>query len=151
MLKKGWAYNMNPYVKEFLHRGLMFSGLGPIVAGIVYFSIELSGTKLNLSGTDVLLAIISTYILAFVQAGSSVFNMIEKWGKAKSLLCQMSSIYAVYMGAYLINRWIPFDYRIILIFTISFVTCYLIIWFTVFFIMKKNTKKLNEKLLEQQE
>ena len=27
---------MNKYVKEFLIRGMMFSGLGPIVLGIIY-------------------------------------------------------------------------------------------------------------------
>ena len=137
---------MNPYVKSFLHRGLIFAGFGPIVAGIVYFCLELSGTKLNLSGGEVLLAIGTTYVMAFVHAGSSVFNEIEKWGKAKSILCQMSSIYGVYMIGYLINNWIPLDYRFILIFTGCFIVGYLIIWFSVYFAMKKNSDKLNEKL-----
>ena len=87
---------MNPYVKSFIHRGLIFSGLGSIVSGIVYLCLELSGVKLELSGFDFLLATISTYIMAFVQAGSSVFNEIEKWRKAKSILFQMSSIYCLY-------------------------------------------------------
>ena len=41
MLSKGWVYNMNCYVKEFLKRGLMFGGFGPIVAGIVYLILEI--------------------------------------------------------------------------------------------------------------
>ena len=142
---------MNPYIKTFIHRGLIFSGLGPVVSGIVYVALELSGVKLELSGFDVLLAIVSTYIMAFVHAGSSVFNEIEKWGKAKSILCQMSSIYIVYIVGYLINHWIPFDYRVILFFTASFVLGYLIIWFSVYFISKKNTNKLDEKLKLEQE
>ena len=151
MLKKGWAYNMNPYLKSFLHRGFIFSGLGPIIAGLIYVIIESTGTELNLRGSDVLLAIVTTYIMAFVHAGSGVFNEIEKWGKAKAILCQMSSIYIVYMGGYLINHWIPLHYRIILIFTCSFIVGYLIIWFSVYFISKKNTDKLNEKLKIEQE
>ena len=123
---------MNYYVKEYIKRGLIFSGLGPVVAGIVYMIIEKSGIDLKLSGTEVLLAIISTYVMAFVQAGASTFNAIESWGKAKSLFFQMSSIYVVYICGYLINRWIPFDWIIILIFTVSFIVCYLIVWFTVF-------------------
>ena len=142
---------MNIYVKMFLHRGLIFSGLGPIVAGIIYLILEASGTKLNLSGFDVFLAILTTYIMAFVQAGSSVFNAIEKWGKAKSLLCQMSSIYVIYIIGYSINHWIPFRLDVILIFTISFVTMYLAVWFTVYLITKKESKKLNEKLKFKQE
>ena len=142
---------MNPYVKTFLHRGLIFSGLGPIVAGIVYLSIDLSGTKLNLTGVEVFLAILTTYIIAFVQAGSSVFNEVEKWGKAKSALFQMTSIYVVYVTGYLVNRWIPLDYKIILIFTGIFVGGYFAIWLTVYLITKKVSNKLNEKLKLNQE
>lgn len=142
---------MNPYVRSFLHRGLLFGGLGPIVLGIVYIFIELSGTKLNLNGFEILLAILTTYVIAFVQAGSSVFNEVEKWGKAKSMLCQLSVIYAVYMIGYAINHWIPFEYLAIIIFTSAFVLGYLIIWFSVYFITKKMTNKLNEKLKIEQE
>ncbi len=151
MLKKGWAYNMNPYVRSYLHRGLIFGGFGPIVLGIVYLIISLTGTPLNLSGFDLLLGIISTYVIAFVHAGSSVFNEVEKWGKAKSMLCQLSSLYVVYTGGYLINHWIPLDYRVILIFTGSFILGYLIIWFTVYLVTRKLTNKLNEKLKLEQE
>ncbi len=142
---------MNLYVKEYIKRGLIFSGLGPVVAGIVYVAIEKSGTELNLTGTEVLLAIVSTYIMAFVQAGASTFNRIETWGKAKALFWQMSTIYVVYLAGYLINRWIPLDWKVILIFTSIYVAAYLIVWFTVYFIIKKESKKLNQKLIESQE
>lgn len=146
MLRIGWDYNMNTYVKEFLKRGLMFSGFGPIVAGIVYLCIETSGIDLKLTAGTVFLAIITTYIIAFVQAGSSIFNQIDTWPKAKSLFFQMTSIYVVYMGGYLINNWIPFRIEVIIIFTSVYVTAYLAIWFTVYLITKNMTKKLNAKL-----
>ena len=137
---------MNLYVKEFLKRGLIFSGLGPVIAGIVYLCIENSGVDLKLTGVNVFLAIITTYIIAFVQAGSSVFNQIDSWSKAKSLLLQMTSIYVVYIGGYLINNWIPFKIEVIIIFTCVFVALYLSIWLTVYFINKNVSKKLNAKL-----
>ena len=146
MLRQGWGYNMNYYVKEFLKRGLIFSGFGPIIAGIVYLSIEKSGVDLKLTGFNVFLAIITTYVIAFVEAGSSVFNQIDSWPKAKSLFFQMTSIYVVYIGGYLINNWIPFKLEVIIIFTCVFVVTYLTIWLTVYFINKKTSKKLNEKL-----
>ena len=68
---------MNYYVKEFLKRGLIFSGFGPIIMGIVYLCIEASGVDLKLDAPIVFLAIITTYIIAFVQAGSSVFEAVE--------------------------------------------------------------------------
>ncbi|MCR5786234.1 MAG: DUF3021 domain-containing protein [Acholeplasmatales bacterium] len=137
---------MNCYVKEFFKRGLMFSGFGPIIAGIIYLCIDASGVDLKLNASTVFLAIISTYIIAFVQAGSSVFNQIEEWPKAKSVFFQMIFIYIVYIGGYLINNWIPFRFQTIIIFTSVFVVTYLSICLTVFFVTKRISKKLNDKL-----
>ncbi|MBR6072225.1 MAG: DUF3021 domain-containing protein [Acholeplasmatales bacterium] len=146
MLSKGWDCNMNCYVKEFLKRGLIFSGFGPIIAGIVYLVIESSGVDLKLTGFTVFLAILTTYIIAFVQAGSSVFNQIDDWSKGKSLFFQMTSIYIVYIGGYLINNWIPYKTEVIIIFTSVYVVTFLTLWLTVYFINKNVSKKLNDKL-----
>ena len=67
---------MKKYVLEFFKRGLIFGGFGPIVLGIIYYIISLY-EEVNLSGLEVLIAITSIYLLAFVQAGASVFNSIE--------------------------------------------------------------------------
>lgn len=135
---------MNKYLKNFLQRGIAFGGFGPIVAGIVLFVIELAGVKLDLSGVDILLAIISTYLLAFLQAGASVFNQIESWSIAKSMGAHFSTIYIAYVACYLLNRWIPFDWGVVGVFTAIFVAAYLIIWFTVYIIVKRVSKNLNK-------
>ena len=137
---------MNNHLKAFLHRGLIFGGFGPIVLGIVFFCIELSGAQMVLSGGEVMLAIISTYILAFVQSGASVFNQIEEWPITKSLLCHFSLLFAVYSLTYILNSWIPFEPLMLLIFFLVFVAVYFAIWLTVYFSVKAHTKKLNSKL-----
>lgn len=137
---------MNIYLKRFLQRGIAFGGFGPIIAGIVYFFISLSIPDFSLNGREVFLGIISTYILAFIQAGVSVFNQIEHWPLTKSLLCHMGSIYLAYMLCYLVNYWIPFEPLVILIFTLVFVIAYLIIWLIVFLIIRTTSKKLNSIL-----
>ena len=151
MLRKEWAYSMNKYVKEYLKRGLMFAGFGPVVAGIIYLIIESCGVELGLTGLDIFLAIISTYIMAFVHAGSSVFNDIESWGKAKSMFFQLTSIYAVYVIGYLVNHWIPYTLQGIGIFSAAYVIGYLTIWFSVYYVTKRISKSLNEKLKIAQE
>ena len=78
---------MNKYVKEFFHRGLVFSGFGPMILGIIYFILSKTVDGFMLSGLEVMTGIISTYLLAFVHAGVSIFNQIEHWGISKSLLC----------------------------------------------------------------
>lgn len=134
------------WFKEFLKRGFAFAGLGPIIAGIVYLILSFAIKDFQLSGVQVFLAIISTYILAFVQAGASVFNQIEGWPLAKSLGIHLLSIYLAYVFCYLVNSWIPFEPVVILIFTGAFLVTYFIIWFTVYLIIKKASKKLNSKL-----
>ena len=137
---------MNKYVKQFLFRGLIFAGFGPIITSLVILCINKSGVSVTFSAAEMFIAIISTYVLAFVQAGATVFNQIEDWPITKSLFFNFLSIYLVYVGCYLINSWIPFDINFILFFTLIFVLVYLVIWFTVYICVKCFTKKLNEKL-----
>lgn len=140
---------MNKYVKEFIHRGLIFGGFGPIILGIIYAVIQASNPDFSLDGRQCLVGIVSIYMLAFVQAGASVFNQIESFSLPKSLLCHLSCLYAIYVICYLINNWIPFNPTILLIFTAIFLAVYFITWITVFTIVKITSKKLNEKLNQQ--
>lgn len=137
---------MNRYVKDFLFRGLMFAGFGPIVLGIIYYILSLTIEGFSLGGGEVLIGIISIYILAFVQAGATVFPQIDHWPLVKSLACHFGSLYLVYVGAYLVNSWIPFEPIILLVFTVIFSAVFLFVWLTVFFSVKAVSKKLNAKL-----
>ncbi len=137
---------MNKYLKSFLHRGLAFGGFGPIICGIVFLVISKTAESFSLSGSEIFLAIVTTYLLAFVQAGASVFNQIEEWPLAKSLLCHFLTLYAAYVICYISNTWIPFDLKVIFIFTAIFVVLYFIIWITVYCCVKSASKKLNSKL-----
>lgn len=137
---------MNKYLKEFLHRGLIFSGFGPVVLGIILFIVSKTVDDFSISGEQILLGIASTYILAFVQAGATVFNQIEHWSTPKSLFCHFGMLYAVYVVSYILNSWIPFEWGVIGVFTAIFVAVFFTVWFTVYFIVKATSKKLNAKL-----
>ena len=126
----------------------MFGGLGPMVAGIVFAILGATIKDFHIDGWQILMAIVSTYLLAFVQAGASVFNQIENWGIAKSLACHFGSIYAVYMLTYVVNSWIPFEPMVVVIFTALFAVMYAVIWLTVFLVIRKTEKKLNKKVKE---
>lgn len=137
---------MNRYLKNFLHRGLIFGGFGPIILGIIYAILEGTVEDFSLNGTQVLIAIVSVYILAFVQAGASVFNQIESFSIPKSLFCHLSLIYAAYVICYLVNNWIPFSPDVLLIFTAIFLVVYFAVWIIVYASLKTASKKLNAKL-----
>ena len=137
---------MNRYIKSFLHRGLIFAGFGPIIIGIVYAVLQKTVADFSLNGVQILIAIVSVYLLAFVQAGASVFNQIESFSIPKSLFCHLSVLYLAYTSCYLINSWIPFDPKILLVFTAIFLIVYFCVWITVFVAVKITSRKLNAKL-----
>ena len=137
---------MNQYLKEFLHRGLMFGGFGPVIAGIIFAILDGTLAGFSLRGGQVLLAVISIYLLAFIHAGASVFNQIEHWPIAKSLFCHFFLLYVAYVCCYLLNAWIPFEPMVIAIFTAIFVVGYFVIWISVYLAIKATGKKLNKKL-----
>ena len=139
---------MNKYVKSFILRGLIFSGLGPVVCGIVFWILELTGTNPLLNGGQMLLAIITTYIIAFVHAGASIFPTIEKWSRFKQMLIQGLCLYIVYTLGYLLNNWIPLDWVIIGIYTSIFILGFLLIWGIAYISVRKQEKTLNKKLEE---
>ncbi len=137
---------MNKYVKEFLLRGLMFSGFGPVILGIIYLVISETAEGFSLGARDIFMGILSTYILAFVQAGASVFNQIEHWSIPKSLLCHFSMLYAAYSLCYIANSWIPFVPEVLLVFSAIFIIVYFAVWGIVYLCVRKTGRKLNNFL-----
>jgi riboflavin transporter FmnP len=133
-------------ILQFILRGAIFGGFGPIIVGIVYLCISASVEGFNLSAKEVLIGIVSVYLLAFIQGGASVFNQIESWPIPKSLLFHFSSIYIAYIMTYLVNSWIPFNIIFILVFTGIFILTYLVIWITVYLCVKATKNKLNKAL-----
>ena len=136
---------MKKYLKSFLLRGLIFGGFGPIVVGIIYYIISLT-TEFSLGGKEMLIAITSSYLLAFVHAGASVFNQIEEWSTLKGLGFHFLTLYLAYVSCYLVNSWIPFDWVVVLIFTLIFVVAYFIIWLIIYLIIKNTTNKMNKNI-----
>lgn len=140
---------MKKYIKEFLLRGLMFGGFGPIILAIIYFIISEFDKNIIFTGREILLGTVSVYILAFVHAGASVFNQIEEWGLNKSIGIHFSVLYFAYSFCYLLNTWIPFDLKVFLIFTGIFVAVYAVIWTIVYLCIRNSGKKINYVLNKQ--
>ena len=137
---------MKKYIKEFFLRGLICGGFGPIVVGIVYAIVGYA-TKENLVTTNnMLMVIISSYVLAFLVAGSTMFYQVEHWSLSKAILFHALALYISYLGCYLLNSWIEFNIIAVLIFTGIFIVGYLLIWLIIFISTKMTEKKLNKKV-----
>lgn len=135
---------MNRYFEEFLKRGFMFSGLGPVVFGIV--ALCLSNNGIEMTGKEVFFGIISTYLLAFIQAGITVIEQIEEWSVFKAAFIHMLVIYVIYMATYLINSWIPYNVIVIVIFSACVVIGFIIIWLVAYLASNRTRNLLNNKI-----
>jgi hypothetical protein len=133
-------------VKDFFLRGLLFGGFGPVVLGIVYLVLHFTLEDFTLTGDEVFIAILSIYLLAFVHAGASVFNQIESWPVAKSVLCHFGLLYVAYALCYVINSWIPFEPVVLGIFTAVFAAVYGLVWLIVYTCIRATVKRLNRSL-----
>ena len=133
-------------VKDFFLRGLVFGGFGPVILGIVYLVLHFALEDFTLTGDEVFIAILSIYLLAFVHAGASVFNQIESWPVAKSVLCHFGLLYVAYALCYVINSWIPFEPVVLGIFTAVFAAVYGLVWLIVYTCIRATVKRLNRSL-----
>ena len=98
------------------------------------------------SALPVFMGIVTTYILAFVQAGATVFNQIEHWSVPKSVFYHFGLLYVAYSLAYVANSWIPFKAEVLGVFTVIFVVVFFLVWGIVYLAVKSTGKKFNEKL-----
>ena len=138
---------MKKFMKEFCKRGLMFAAGGPIITAIVWFCLQAAGKISTLTVKEVVIAIISTSLMAFVAAGISVINQTENVPKAFAALIQASVLYVDYLGFYLLNGWIPVSK--IWIFTLIFVAVFAITWLIIILSVKAKVDKMNRLLGEK--
>ena len=114
--------------------------------GVIFYIISLTVEDFSLTGGQALLGIVSIYVLAFIQAGSSVFEQIEHWPVSKSLLCHFGLLYVTYSLCYLVNSWIPFEPLVLVIFTVIFTVAFFLIWGIVYLCVRAASRQLNEKI-----
>ncbi len=124
----------------------MFGGFGPLIMGIIYAVIQHGDKDFSLSGSEVLTAVTTTYLIAFIQAGASVLNRIETRRPMLMTGLHLLILYVAYVGAYLLNRWIPFSPYALGIFTAVFIIGYFAVWIIVYICVKAASKSLNKKL-----
>ena len=142
---------MKKIVLEFLRRGLMACGLGPIVLAILYLILQHQANLETLTVNQVCLGIFSLSALAFIAGGMNVIYQIERLPLMVAILIHGSVLYISYLGTYLINDWLEWGVTPILVFSGIFVLGYLVIWAIIYSIIRRNTEKLNLILKQKQQ
>jgi hypothetical protein len=137
---------MKKFWKEFLFRGLICAGGGPIVLAILYGILGATGAVEAFSPREVCLGILSITLLAFIAAGMTAIYQMEQLPLPIMILLHGGALYIAYILTYLINGWLQNSLIPILIFTGIFIVSYAVIWLIIYCIIKSKAEKLNKLL-----
>jgi hypothetical protein len=141
---------MKKIVSEFFRRGLIASGLGPVVLAILYLILQHKTGLENLTVTEVCLGIFSLSLLAFIAGGMNVVYKIERLPLMSAILIHGGVLYITYLATYLINNWLEWSKTPILVFSAIFIFSYFVIWSIIYLTIRRNTEKVNEVLKKKQ-
>ena len=137
---------MKKFWKEFILRGLICAGGGPVVLGIIYGILGATGVVEAISPASVCLAILSITLLGFVAAGMTAIYQMEQLPLPIMILLHGGALYLAYILTYLINGWLQQSLVSILIFTGIFLTGYGLIWCIIYWVERAKAKRLNQLL-----
>ena len=135
---------------EFLRRGLLACGFGPMVLVILYLILYRQGHVETLHVYEVCRGIFSLSALAFVAGGMNVLYQIERLPLMVAVLIHGGALYVSYLATYLLNGWLQRGMLPLAVFTVIFVLGYLLIWAIIYSVTRRNTKRLNAALQQKQ-
>ena len=142
---------MKKFALEFLHRGLVACGIGPLVLVIIYLILQRSAAVETLTVSEVCIGIVSLAVLAFIAGGMNAIYQIERVPLMIAILIHGCVLYVSYLGTYLVNDWLDLGVIPIIVFSAIFLVGYIVIWAIICCIIKRNTAKLNESLRRKQQ
>lgn len=141
---------MRNVIREFIHRGLVASGFGPLILAAVYVILQRVGLR-TLTVHEVCVGIISLWGLAFLAGGMNVVYQIERLPLMGAILIHGMVLYVGYLVTYLVNDWLAWGMTPVLVFTAIFVLGYLAVWAVIYTVTKQNTEQVNAMLKDIQQ
>ena len=142
---------MKRFALEFLRRGAIAAGIGPIILAIIYMILQQVAEVETLTVNQVCIGIFSLTALAFIAGGLNALYQIERLPLMSAILIHGSGLYLSYLGTYLLNDWLDFGIIPIIVFSAIFVVGYIVIWAIIYSIIKRNTEKLNRMLNQKRQ
>ena len=133
---------MKGFWKEFVKRGALVCGCGPLVLAVIY---AVFGDAV-MTGSEVALGIISITVLAFLAAGITAVYQWERLPLFGAILLHGIVLYCVYLAVYLLNGWLADGSVPFWIFTGIFAAGYAAIWCVIYITTSLSTKRVNQHI-----
>ena len=141
---------MKHIVKDFLMRGMVAAGFGPLALVVFYLITAHHAGLETISVSQVCTGILSLTALAFIAGGMNVIYQIERLPLMATITVHGAVLYGSYLTSYLVNGWLEQGRGPILVFTVIFIAGYLAIWAVIYCFTKRRTERLNEILKQNQ-
>ena len=141
---------MNKFFRDFLLRGLVAFGFGPIILACLYLILHNANVIEFLTVNEVCAGILSLSALAFVAGGMNAIYQVERLPLMVAIFIHGGVLYVGYLCTYIINSWLEWGAIPVLVFTAIFLLGYLTIWAVIYTVIRRNTEKLNKRLEEKQ-
>ena len=141
---------MKKYIIEFIRRGLVACGFGPLVLAAVYLVLRQTAGVQTLTVSEVCMGIVSLSALAFLAGGMNAIYQVERLPLMAAIGIHGGVLYAGYLAVYLLNGWLRSGMAPILVFTVIFVAGYLAVWAVVYTVTRRKTKTINAMLRKMQ-
>ena len=142
---------MKKIILEFLRRGVIACGVGPLVLAIVYLISQHHVAVKVLTVNQVCLGIFSLSALSFVAGGMNVIYQIERLPLMAAIFIHGGILYIGYLATYLLNDWLEWGATPFLVFSGIFIMGYLAIWVIIYCVLNRNTEKINKRLKQKQQ
>ena len=142
---------MKKNILEFIRRGLIACGFGPVILAVLYLILQNQAGVEFLTVNQVCIGIFSISALAFIAGGMNVVYQIEQLPLMWAILLHGCVLYFSYLGTYLVNDWLEWGKAPILVFTGIFVLGYLAVWAVIYSLTRRNTEKINMALRKKQQ
>ena len=141
---------MKRFILNFLRRGTVAAGIGPVVLAAVYLILGANGSLSSLTPTQAAVGIFSLTLLAFIAGGLNALYAIERLPLMLAVLIHGGVLYLTYLGTYLINGWLESGLIPMIVFSVIFAVGYFVIWAVVCAIVKRSTARVNLALAQKQ-
>lgn len=137
---------MKKFWKEFILRGFVACGFGPIILAIIYGVLGATGAAQTLTPAEVCKGILTIALMAFIAGGVTAVYQMEELPLFLAILIHGIALYLDYLMLYLVNGWIAEGVKPLLIFTGIFILGYAITWAIIYAIIRKDARNINRHL-----
>ena len=134
---------MKNYILDFLRRGLVACGIGPMVLAVLYLILDRNGIVETLTAKEVCTGIFSLTALAFIAGGMNALYQLERLPLMLAVLIHGTVLYVGYLVTYLLNDWLEWNVVAVLVFSGIFIVGYLVIWAVIYCVIRNRTARLN--------